>query len=51
MAPTFDSFAFMAALDLALKGFLQPSGYTEPILYAYREKKICVSSNKLVPGA
>jgi malate synthase len=39
MAGNFDSsVAFKAALDLALKGVRQPSGYTEPLLHAAREK-------------
>ena len=33
-----DSLAFQAALDLCLKGKSQPSGYTEPLLHAYRLK-------------
>jgi malate synthase len=36
MAGRKDSLAFQAALDLALMGTDQPSGYTEPILHAAR---------------
>lgn len=32
------SIAYQAALKLALEGTVQPSGYTEPILHAMREK-------------
>lgn len=38
MSGNFGSIAFQAALDLALKGGDQPSGYTEPLLHAARER-------------
>ncbi|HZY67762.1 MAG TPA: malate synthase G, partial [Devosia sp.] len=38
MSGNFESAAFRAALDLALLGGKQPSGYTEPLLHAAREQ-------------
>ena len=39
MAGNWDSsFAYRAALDLVFKGKEQPSGYTEPLLHAWRQK-------------
>jgi malate synthase len=39
MAPNFEaSYAYRAARDLVFKGLVQPSGYTEPLLHAWRLK-------------
>ncbi|MFD1255018.1 Malate synthase G [Devosia equisanguinis] len=38
MSENYQSVAFTAALDLALHGADQPSGYTEPLLHAARRK-------------
>ena len=39
MAGHFDtSMAYQAACDLVFKGLTQPSGYTEPLLHAWRQK-------------
>ncbi|MGS0757784.1 malate synthase G, partial [Roseateles sp. GG27B] len=46
MAGHFDtSAAYQAALDLVLKGLEQPSGYTEPLLHAWRLKVKAAAAN------
>jgi malate synthase len=55
MAGHFDtSMAYMAACDLVFKGLAQPSGYTEPLLHAWRLKvkaAAAQATQALVPAA
>ena len=46
MSGNYGSIAFQAALDLALQGAAQPSGYTEPILHAARERVKAVGESR-----
>ena len=46
MSGNFGSIAFQAALDLALHGADQPSGYTEPLLHAARERVKAVGESR-----
>ncbi len=46
MSGNFDGPAFQAALDLALEGTTQPSGYTEPILHAARARVKAAAGNR-----
>ncbi|WP_422025194.1 malate synthase G [Pyruvatibacter mobilis] len=39
LAPKFDGLAFEASKALVFEGAVQPSGYTEPLLHAFRVKK------------
>jgi malate synthase len=51
MAPLLDKHpAYQAALDLVFKGVLQPSGYTEPLLHAWRQRvKATVAGDPSAP--
>jgi malate synthase len=47
MGPDFDGPAFQAVCELVLTGLEQPSGYTEPVLYAHRlERKAQMGAAK-----
>jgi malate synthase len=39
LAPSFDGLAFLAARSLIFEGVTLPSGYTEPVLHAYRARQ------------
>lgn len=38
LAPSYDGYAYAAARALVVEGAAQPSGYTEPLLHAFRAK-------------
>ena len=47
MAVDFEaSYAYRAARDLVMKGLEQPSGYTEPLLHAWRLKVKAATTGK-----
>jgi malate synthase len=39
MAPGFDGLAYQAGRALVFEGLVQPNGYTEPLLHAFRAKR------------
>jgi malate synthase len=45
------SAAYQAALDLVFKGMQQPSGYTEPLLHAWRQKVKAAQASTLAQQA
>ena len=52
MAGNFEtSMAYMAACDLVFKGLAQPSGYTEPLLHAWRLKVKAAANAAVLPVA